>query len=95
MCRRRLGGSWLARVIRSRSGGEDSQLIVSGGEVVENNVQEAVGGQLVGEGDQVPVHGGAGAHRRLQYLSVPATRQYHQAAGMRTSSLCLKATDSI
>jgi hypothetical protein len=55
-------------------------LIVSGGEVVEYNVQKAVGGQLVGEGDQVPVHGCAGAHRRLQYLSVPATRLYHQAA---------------
>ncbi len=53
---------------------------MSGGEVVEYNVQKAVGGQLVGEGDQVPVHGGAGAHRRLQDLSVPATRQYHQAA---------------
>jgi hypothetical protein len=48
MCRRRLGGSWLARVIRSQSGGGDSQLIVSGGEAVEYNVQKAVGGQLVG-----------------------------------------------
>ncbi len=43
-------------------------------------MQKAVGGQLVGEGDQVTIHGGAGAHRRLQDLSVPATRQYHQAA---------------
>ncbi len=57
-----------------------NQLIVSGGKVVEYNVQKAVGGQLVGEGDEVPVHRGAGAHSRLQYLSVPATRQYHQAA---------------
>jgi hypothetical protein len=58
MCRRRLGGSWLARVIRSRSREGDSQLIVSGGGVVEYNVQKAVGGQLVGEGDEVPVHWG-------------------------------------
>ncbi len=50
--------------MRSSTGG-DSQLIVSGGEVVENNVQKAVGGQLVGEGDQVPVYRGAGAHCRF------------------------------
>jgi hypothetical protein len=41
----------------SPSGGRDNQLIVSGGEVVEYNVQKAVGGQLVGEVDEVPVPG--------------------------------------
>ncbi len=30
---------------------------MSGGEVVEYNVQKAVGGQLVGEGDEFPVRG--------------------------------------
>jgi hypothetical protein len=45
----------LPRVTKSQSTGEDNQLIVSGREVVEYNIQKAVGRQLIGEGDQVLV----------------------------------------